>query len=156
MKTLEVKKIANAMLSDRSRDMWSELKKMKGSGSKLSCSIDGKSDSTDIVNVFSDKYRTLYNSVPYGIEQMNHIENVISDRLEMSGNDIYSISVDDVMNTVSQLKSGKCDGYEGLHSDHVIHDTHRFYVLLSILYTAFLIHGFTPDSMILGTMIPIP
>ena len=30
------------------------------------------------------------------------------------------------------------------------------YVLLSILFTLFLRHGFSPDSMILGTMIPIP
>ena len=30
------------------------------------------------------------------------------------------------------------------------------YVFLSIIFTLFLSHGFTPDSLILGTMIPIP
>ena len=44
-------------------------------------------------------------------------------------------------------------GSEGLFSDHFLHVTHRFYV---ILYTLFLSHGFSPDSMIMGTMIPIP
>ena len=38
----------------------------------------------------------------------------------------------------------------------VLHATHRFYVILSILYTLFLSHVFSPDSMIMGTMIPIP
>ena len=57
---------------------------------------------------------------------------------------------------MSHLKNGKSDGSEGLFSDHFLHATHRFYVILSILYTLFLSHGFSPDSMIMGTMIPIP
>ena len=57
---------------------------------------------------------------------------------------------------IAHLKSGKSDGSEGLFSDHFIHGTHRFYVILSILYTSMLSHGFSPNSMILGTMIPIP
>ena len=62
----------------------------------------------------------------------------------------------DVINAVSHLKNGKSDGSEGLFSDHFLHATHRFYVILSILYTLFLSHGFSPESMIMGTMIPIP
>ena len=54
-----------------------------------------------------------------------------------------------------RLKDGKSDGYEGLSSDHFIHGNRQLYVLLSILFTLFLRHGFSPDSMILGTMIPI-
>ena len=57
------------------------------------------------------------------------------------------------MNAIAHLKSGKSDG---LFSEHFIHDTHRFYVILSILFTSMLSHGFSPNSMILGTMIPIP
>ena len=40
--------------------------------------------------------------------------------------------------------------------DHFIHGNRQLYVLLSILFTLFLRHGFSPDSMILETMIPIP
>ena len=43
-----------------------------------------------------------------------------------------------------------------IFSDHFLHATHRLYVILSILYTWFLSHGFSPDSIIMGTMIPIP
>ena len=60
------------------------------------------------------------------------------------------------MNAIAHLKSGKSDGSEGLFSDHFIHGTHDFYVILSILFTSMLSHGFSPNSMILGTMIPIP
>ena len=66
------------------------------------------------------------------------------------------ISPIDVINEVSHLKNGKSDGSEGLFSDHFLHATHRFYLILSILYTLFSSHGFSPDSMIMGTIIPIP
>ena len=68
----------------------------------------------------------------------------------------YIITVTDVMNAIAHFKSGQSDGSESLFSDHFIHDTHRFYVILSILFTSMLSHGFSPNSMILGTMIPIP
>ena len=68
----------------------------------------------------------------------------------------YIITVTDVMNAIAYFKSGKSDSSEGLFSDHFIHGTHRFYVILSILFTSMLSHGFSPNSMILGTMIPIP
>ena len=60
------------------------------------------------------------------------------------------------MNAVTDLKLGKSDGSEGLFSDHFINGTRKLYVFLSILFTLFVCHGFSPDSMILGTMIPIP
>ena len=60
------------------------------------------------------------------------------------------------MNAVTHLKLGKSDGSEGLFSDHFINGTRKLHVFLSILFTVCLCHGFSPDSMILGTMIPIP
>ncbi len=41
-------------------------------------------------------------------------------------------------------------------SDNIIHGTHSLYVLLTIVFNDMLIHGVSPDSMILGTMVPIP
>ena len=51
---------------------------------------------------------------------------------------------------------GKSDGSEGLFSDHFSNGTRKLYILLSILFTLFLCHSFSPDSMILGTMNVIP
>ena len=60
------------------------------------------------------------------------------------------------INVVTHLKGGISDGCEGLSSDHFIHGNRHLYVLLSIVFTLLLRHGFSPDSMILGTMITIP
>ena len=124
----------------------------------MACSMDGCNDNDDIANIFSDKYMELYNSVPYDTSEIKSIESsVLSRILNSSCSDyITCITVTDVMNAIAHLKSGKSDGSEGLYSDHFIHGTHRVYVILSILFTAMLSHGFSPNSMILGTMIPIP
>ena len=87
---------------------------------------------------------------------MKLIEREIMSRVQKCNDESYNITVHDVMNAVNHLKDGKSDGYEGLSSDHFIHGNRQLYVLLSILFTLSLRHGFSPDSMILGTMIPIP
>ena len=87
---------------------------------------------------------------------MHAIESTIFERLHNCENVKYVISHSDVINAVSHLKNGKSDGSEGLFSDHFLHATHRFYVILAILYTLFLSHGFSPDSTIMATIIPIP
>ena len=84
---------------------------------------------------------------------MHAIESTIFERLHICENVKYVISHSYVINAVSHLKNQKS---EGLFSDHFLHATHRFYVILSLLYTLFVSHGFISDSMIMGTMIPIP
>ena len=154
--TIRMGKMANALLSNKSRDMWSECAKMKGQNCKMASMIDGNSDSCSIAGMFSDKYAALYNSVPYDKTEMKRIEAEVMTRLQKCNDDSYNITVHDVMNAVTHLKTGKSDGSEGLSSDHFIHGNRKLYVLLSILFTLFLRHGFSPNSMILGTMIPIP
>ena len=68
----------------------------------------------------------------------------------------YCITAQDGINVVTHLKLGKSDGLEGLFSDHFIKGTRKLYVFLSILFTLVLYHGFSHDSLILGTMISIP
>ena len=118
--------------------------------------IDGNSDSCSITGMFSDKYAALSNSVPYDNTEMKRIEAEVMTKLQKCNDDSYNITVHDVMNAVTHLKTGTSDESEGLSSDHFIYDNRKLYVLLSILFTLFLRHGFSPNLMILGFMIPIP
>ncbi len=68
----------------------------------------------------------------------------------------YVITVADVIKSIAHLKQGKTYGEDGLMSDNIIHGTHSLYVLLTILFNTMLIHVVSPDSMILGIMVPIP
>ena len=76
-------------------------------------------------------------------------------RIERQSDDCYCIPIQDVINAVGHLKVGKSDGSEELFSDHFINGNKHLQIFLSFLFTHFLIYGFSPDSMKLGTMIPI-
>ena len=47
------------------------------------------------------------------------------------------------------LKSGKANGSECPKSDHFINSTNELYVIISFLYTSFLFHGFSTNTLIL-------
>ena len=98
--------------------------------------------------MFSDKYVALYNSFPNDNTDMKRIEAEVMPRLQNCNDDSYNITVHDVINAVTYLKTSKSDGSEGLSSDHFIHGNRKLYVLLSILFTIFLRHCFSPNSMI--------
>ena len=93
-------KLANALLSKKSRDVWSECDKMKGKNCRMACMIDGNSNSCSIAVMFSDK---SCNSVPYDSTEMKRIEAEVMKRLQICNDDSYNITVHDVINAVTHL-----------------------------------------------------
>ena len=109
----------------------------------------------DIADLFSKKYSELYNSVPFDHTEMHHIVNEINARL-VGENCMYEIELNDVKTAIAHLKLGKSDGEEGLNSDHIIQGSVLLQKYLTFVFNAMLSHGLSPDSMLNGTMIPIP
>ena len=68
----------------------------------------------------------------------------------------YVITVSDVIRGVDHLKCGKSDDGEGLYFDHLSHGCHSLFVFLTLTLNAMFVHGSSPESMLLGTMIQIP
>ena len=91
-KIIQSEKMAHAVVSNNSRDLWFGVKKVKGMNSKISSNIDGSCDSKEITVLFSVKYKHLYNSVPYNIDDMHAIESTIFERLHNCENVKYVIS----------------------------------------------------------------
>ena len=149
--------MAETLISNRSGDLWSEVKPMIGRSRKSAYTIDGMNGDKDIADRFSDKYNTLYNYFPFDNNDMLHIRSTIDHRLQNTRCSGYVIAPEDVRIAVDHFKSGKGDGFEGLCSDHVFNGTNILYVFfIYYIHFNFLSHGFIPDSWILGTMIPIP
>ena len=154
---IRIDKMADALLSNNSTDVHHEVDKTKPRSSKISSTVDGNNDCESITNMFSDKYNMLCNSVPYDEDEVKCIDTEIMSRIiERQSNDCYRTTVQDVIDAVAHLKVGKSNGSEGLFSYHFINGTKPLHIFLSLLLTLFLVHGFSPNSMILGTMIPIP
>ena len=86
---------------------------------------------------------------------MKCVETETMSRIKRQSNGCYYITIQDVINDVAHFKVDTSDGAERLFRSHFINGNKHLYVFLSLLFTLFLVHGFSPDSMILGTMIPI-
>ena len=69
----------------------------------------------------------------YNKDEMYTIKSIIDTKVNAC-NTVYTITVSDVTNAVTQLKTGKSNGSEGLKSDHFINGTNKLYAIISLLY----------------------
>ena len=152
---IKMEKMAEAISKDNSRDLWREVRSIKGANTTVASSVDGLSCSKEIAELFSNKYKQLYNSVSYDAGEMYTLKKKI-DSLVTNKCDVYKICIDDIVKAIKHLKSGKSGGCEGIFADHVIHGTHLLIVMLSLVYNAMIVHGTSPVLLVTGLMVPIP
>ena len=62
--------------------------------------MDGNNNSDSTAIMLSDKYESLYNSVPDNIDEMKSVETEVMTRILKCNNDGYNITRRDVMNDI--------------------------------------------------------
>ena len=95
-------------------------------------------------------------------ELINDIDNSIND-INMSNNDIgrsnndnvLYFSPDEVSKAIKKLKVNKHDGGLPLTSDNILNSTCILNSHLALLFSAMVKHGFSPNAMLVGTMVSI-
>lgn len=159
-------KLADAS-NGSSKDFWNELKRIKGCNKVISSKVDGSCDSSDICDIFVNKFSELYNISSQDdtketlctIETINERVNLHCCNLKNGDNDnlhMHAVTVQQVKDAVKCLKPLKRDGTCDMYTNHIIHGNDRLFVLLSMLFSLMLVHGKCPTEMVRGTMIPIP
>jgi len=109
--------------------------------------VDGLTDAGDIAYLFASRYRDLYTSVPYNIDEMQVILNGIDSSLAgISVSKDCILSVSEVGDAVSRLKPHKSEGSSELATDHFINGGRDCLSLVGFLLTAITVHGHVPDS----------
>ena len=58
---------AKSIIENHTRDFWSQINRIKNSKAGVCDIVDGVGNSSDIANLFADKYEELYSSVPYDL-----------------------------------------------------------------------------------------
>ena len=148
--------LIRSLNDESSKVFWSKIRKCKGSKINVSSCVDNQRGEYDICNIFKEKFQSLYNSVPYNVneleEMMKNLETFINDA---SSNDV-EISVLDVSEAIKKLKIGKNDSWLPHTSDSIIHGTDTLTQYLALLFNMMLKHGHSPYGMLVGTMIPLP
>ena len=118
-------KLADALYNNDIRELWAEIRRMKGAKVSGPISIDNITEEDKIADTFTKKYYELYNSVSYDPDDMRDICDKINNLINNQKNEqlnMYRITLDDVKKAVKNLKSGKFDGEEGLCSKQEVSD----------------------------------
>ena len=115
--------------------------------------IDGHTDSSDIADMFRDKYQILFNSVP---SDTSHVYDFLNEAVRRDDAGDYDITTGIIDKAISRLKSEKNDGDKGLWSNLVIHSTPEWRYLLSYVISSLFIHGHYPDELLLSTISSLP
>ena len=127
--------MARAIAQRKSRELWTEVNKLKSSKSHSTNCMDDVTGSEQIAKIFSDKYCELYNSASYENLQL---ANIISD-----------ITVDVKMYCMTEHNS-TCTVNKSI--------THTYSVTPDMIQSFInkIKHGVTPGGLLLSTLVPIP
>ena len=157
--------MAESIINNNSRDLGSEIRKVRNTTKTVSTCIDGVTGDINIAELFSNKYNELYNSVRYELQSLNDLfvdnkYDIQAYCIDDANNDMYNhthcIDVNQIMSAVHELKPGKSDCIDNMYSDNFFNGTYTLYHMISILFTSMLIHGVYPGALLLSTLVPIP
>ena len=114
------------------------MKKIRKANKSAASHIDEKNESSDIANVFANKYKDVFNSVSYAVEDMAAFMSTVNDKIDSQCKDghcksDHKVTIDEVKDCLRHLKSGKHDGDLGHYTDHLINGTDKLNVM--ILYS---------------------
>ena len=116
--------------------------------------VDGACSPEDISEVFVSKYETLFQSIPTDVNDLQSICRDIRAGVEHDDKRYSSITVGDVIDGLKSIKHGKQDGNYGLTSDHLINSSNKFEIVLSMVMSSMMVHGY--NALLTSTVIPIP
>ena len=145
--TILANKLGESVLQSNSTDFWSSVRKIKGVKSVNPTNVDGVVGDANISNYLSDKYKKLYNSVSYNVNNMqdlvSNIDKLIVQKCNSKCYSNHSFNVKNVTEAVKLLKRNKSDGVSQW-SDSIINGCHKLFVYLNLLYNSMLKHCFSP------------
>ena len=158
--TILANNMANSLKEKDNNGFWKAVRRANYTKSSLPSSVDTAQCASEISNLFADKYKLLYNSVSYNVNEMSvllaDIDKLIDSKCHSNACGFnHSITVATVTEAVRALKLGKHDGNNVSHSDHFIHGTSKLNAFLSLLMSSMLCHGHAPDHLLVTTIIPI-
>ena len=134
--SIKATRMAEAMINNHTRDFWSEIRKLSRSKKSVPVTVDEVSEPCDIADLFYNKFKQLYCSIPYDKDNMNEFKNSPFshkqwDCEKLMANSGSIVSLEYIVKLIfkKMLKPGKSDVNSALSSGCIIHGSHRLFIL---------------------------
>ena len=126
---------------------WKDVKKNTNSNVSLATNIDGSVGDTKIAEMWKCHYKSLLNSV-----QNDEFKNSVKSDINQQHPNSIIITPFNVLDALKNIQCGKTCG---ISVEHFVFAQSRIYVLLSLLFSAFITHGYLPDMFMKTAIVPI-
>ena len=147
------KKLATSFVRKKKSSFWSDIKKLNSSSPSLPPVIDGVSGSRNIADIFASKLEDTLNS--HSPSPRFSLQSYIQSSITSLDISHVSFSEDDVLEALSNLKSGKSDG-DGVFAEHLIFASSPLITPLADYFSSLVRHGFMPHCFRDCVLIPVP
>ena len=157
--TILKSKVANTLISNEFTEFWKVIKRNKRKKNIIPQVMDGVKGMKNIIELFHDKYKKLYNSYDdkeNTIKLLNCVETKIR-KMCCEGLCEYNhdINIIQIKNNVNKLKSKKNDPIYGIKSENVINGSDTLFMCLSILFNIFVNKGITDFKFNSSILVPL-
>ena len=149
----EQQKKANAiadkfMTTGSSKTFWKDIRKASNSKPCLPTCVDGTTGEANIAEMWRKHYNDLFNSV----QPKDFDSSLFQDMQYISS---YAITKPEVEKYINKLPNAKSAGIDNLAAEHLKYCSSRLHIILSMFFSALLVHGFLPSKMIRTILVPV-
>ena len=131
---------------------WKHVSKINKVRTPLPSNVNAVTGSDNITDMWSNHYQSLLNSIKNESKKSCVLAH-INDNSTYSDN--FSVNSCLVSDAVNSLKLGKSSGCDNLSAEHFKFCDHSLHVLLSMLFTGFIVHGHLPSSFMETAIVPL-
>ncbi len=150
--TLRNEKLASAFAKKNKKEFWKDVKKMNPKIKNPISKMDGATDSNIIVNIFEEKFKSIFVDNNCQTMPRNYNQNLKQIK-DLASKSRFRILDYTIVNAINSLND--CLGIDGLHSNHFKLFGNDLSSFLSNLFSSFLSHGYLPKNMLRGEIKPI-
>ena len=133
------------------RQFWRSVSKINAKTPPRPSSVNGCNGDANIVEMWRKHYKDLFNDVHDNKDQ-NFVEEMIDSCNYVND---FIVSPNDIRCAISKLQMGKAAGSDLLSAEHYIYASDKVSVLLSMCFTAMLVHSFCPNRISETVLVPI-
>ena len=150
--SLKAERLASNLSSHDFKNFWKGIKQANNARLPNPSNVGGACGAENVRNMWLQHYQSLLNSVPESTVHIHKIDMYCSN-IQLSDNMV--VKVKELQKLIIAMPVGKACGYDHISNEHFKHANEKLHILMSLLYSSLLIHGFLPDTMMTTIIAPI-